>query len=200
VKNGVKPNVKNGVKSGVPSADDITVVAADERSAGDSPGCNVDVERWQQLAHAALLSEGASGELTLTFIDLDDIAELNAEHMGKTGPTDVLSFPLDDEPMIAPDGEAIPALLGDVVLSPAAADAQFAEHAGTYEDEIALLVVHGVLHILGHDHGEPVEAATMRSLELALLTEHHWGGPAPAEFRQLHDDQLDHDEPGDAAE
>jgi probable rRNA maturation factor len=192
--------VKYSVKPSVPSSDDITVVAADERSADDSPGCNVDVERWQRLARAALLTEGASGELTLTFIDLDDIAELNAEHMGKTGPTDVLSFPLDDEPMITPDGEVIPALLGDVVLSPAAADAQFAEHAGTYEDEIALLVVHGVLHILGHDHGEPVEAATMRSRELALLIEHHWGGPAPVKFRQLHHDQLDHDESGDAAE
>ena len=63
----------------MPSADDITVVAADERSADDSPGCNVDVERWERLAHATLLTEGASGELTLTFIDLDDIAELNVE-------------------------------------------------------------------------------------------------------------------------
>ncbi|WP_395154474.1 rRNA maturation RNase YbeY [Ilumatobacter sp.] len=188
-----------------PSADDITVVAADERSADDSPRWDVDVERWQQLAHAALLTEGASGELTLTFIDLDDMAELNAEHMGKIGPTDVLSFPLDDEPMITPDGEVIPALLGDVVLSPAVAGAQFADHAGTYEDEIALLVVHGVLHILGHDHAEPAEAATMRARELALLIEHHWGGPPPAEFRQLHvdqlhPDQLHRDETGEAAE
>lgn len=184
----------------MPSADDITVVAADERSADDSPGCDVDVDRWQQLAHAALLTEGGSGELTLTFIDLDDIAELNAEHMGKTGPTDVLSFPLDDEPMITPDGEAIPALLGDVVLSPAVAGEQCAGHAGTYEDELALLVVHGVLHILGHDHAEPGEAVTMRARELALLTEHHWGGPAPVEFRQLHHEEFDHDDAGGAAE
>ncbi len=182
-----KPSVKAGVKS---SADDITVVAADERSADDSPDFNVDVERWQRLAHAALLTEGASGELTLTFIDLDDIAELNVEYMGKTGPTDVLSFPLDDESMMTPEGEVIPALLGDVVLSPAVAGAQFADHAGTYDDEIALLVVHGVLHILGHDHAEPAEAATMRARELALLTAHHWGGPAPVEFQQIHHDEV----------
>ena len=53
--------------------------------------------------------------------------------MGKTGPTDVLSFPLDDESMMTPEGEVIPALLGDVVLSPAVAGAQFADHAGTYD-------------------------------------------------------------------
>lgn len=182
---------KPGAKPSVPTADDITVVAADARSADDSPGWDVDLGRWQQLAESALLTEGASGELTLTFIDRDDIAELNAEHMGKTGPTDVLSFPLDDEPMITPDGEVIPALLGDVVLSPAVAGGQFADHAGSYEDELALLVVHGVLHILGHDHGEPAEAATMRSRELALLTEHHWRGSAPVEFRQLHRDDGD---------
>jgi probable rRNA maturation factor len=158
-----------------------TVIAADERTADDSPAVVIDVPRWEQLALAVLLDEQVSGELTLTFIDADEIAELNAEHMGKTGPTDVLSFPMDDEPTAG-----VPRLLGDVVISPAVAAAQFADHAGTLDDELALLVVHGILHVRGHDHAEPDETAAMRRRELELLERHHWTGTAPDGFRQIH--------------
>ena len=159
-----------------------TVVVADERSDTDSPDVVVDVARWQQLALAVLVDSGAVGELTLSFIDRSDIAELNAEHMGKTGPTDVLSFPMDDEPVAG-----VPTLLGDVVVSPAVAVEQCADHAGSYDDEVALLVVHGVLHVLGHDHAEPDEAVVMRARELELLERFHWRGVAPTGFRQTHD-------------
>lgn len=162
---------------------DITVVAADERTTATD--LVVDVVRWAALAEVSLRTEGADGELTLTFIDDVDIAELNADYMGKTGPTDVLSFPLDDDD--APSLPGVPTLLGDIVISASMADRQFVEHAGTYDDELALLVVHGVLHILGHDHEEPDEAAVMRAREMALLEEHHWGGNAPPAFRQTHD-------------
>lgn len=161
---------------------DLTVVAADERSPDDSPGVTVDVARWERLAVAVLLDDGAAGELTLTFIDASDMAELNAEHMGKVGPTDVLSFPMDDDP--AP---GVPALIGDIVVSPSVAASQFADHAGTLDDELALLVVHGILHVRGHDHAEHDEASVMRARELELLERHHWSGPAPAGFRQTHD-------------
>ena len=163
------------------------VVVEDVRSADDSPQSVVDVDRWERLAAASLRTEQATGELTLTFIDRDEIAALNAEHMGKTGPTDVLSFPLDDEPM--PDSD-IPVLLGDIVISPAVAAGQCAEHAGTFDDEIALLVVHGVLHIIGHDHADPEERMVMQDRELALLSQQHWEGPAPVGFRQDHRDDL----------
>ena len=83
-----------------------------------------------------------------------------------------------------PDLDEIPLLLGDVVVCPAVAARNAPDHAGTVDDELALLVVHGVLHVLGHDHAEPDEAALMRARELALLEAHHWGGPAPAAFRQ----------------
>ncbi len=159
-----------------------TVVVADERSADDSPEATVTVERWQRLALDVLTDCGVVGELTLTFVDRDDIAELNAEHMGKPGPTDVLSFPMDDEPVTG-----VPTLLGDVVISPAVAAEQFTDHAGTFDDELALLVVHGILHVLGHDHAEPAETAVMRSRELDLLERFHWRGTAPAGFRQAHD-------------
>jgi probable rRNA maturation factor len=160
----------------------VSVVIADVRSDDDSPEVEVDVERWHRLAVAVLADQRAIGELTLTFVDADEIAELNEQHMGAVGPTDVLSFPLDDVPT-----PGVPTMLGDVVVCPRVAAAQFADHAGTLDDEVALLVVHGILHVLGHDHADPDEAATMRALELALLIEHHWHGPAPAGFRQTHD-------------
>jgi probable rRNA maturation factor len=160
----------------------VSVVCADERSdGGQAPP--VDVERWAALAEAVLDAQGASGELTVTFVDLDDIAELNAEHMDKDGPTDVLSFPLDDGDSIP----GVPALLGDVVICPDVALAQHADHAGSFDDEIALLVVHGILHVLGHDHADHDEGEIMRARELELLTALHWQGPPPAGFRQTHD-------------
>jgi len=152
------------------------VVCADEQDDVD-----IDAARWAALADAVLRAEGVSGELTLTFVDPAEIAALNAEHMGVAGPTDVLSFPLD-----AADGEPLdgtPVLLGDVVVCPAIAAAAAPDHGGTVDDELALLVVHGILHVLGHDHAEPVETAAMRDRERALLTEHHWHGPVPATFR-----------------
>ena len=81
----------------------------------------------------------------------------------------------------------MPVLLGDVVICPDVARAQAPSHAGTLDDELALLVVHGVLHVLGHDHAEADEAEAMRAKELELLVAHHWGGPPPADFRQAQD-------------
>lgn len=156
----------------------VTVVASDEQSAVD-----VDATRWADLAHAVLVAEGRTGELTLTFVERDEIAELNRAHMGVDGPTDVLSFPLDaaDD---APPTPGVPILLGDIVVCPEVAAEAAPQHAGTLDDELALLVVHGVLHILGHDHAEPEETATMRAAELDHLTRLYWHGPAPEGFRQ----------------
>ena len=82
----------------------------------------------------------------------------------------------------------VPLLLGDVVVCPDVAREQAPDHAGTLDDELALLVVHGVLHVLGHDHAESGDTALMRAKELELLSAHHWSGPAPAGFRQDHED------------
>jgi probable rRNA maturation factor len=156
----------------------VVVVGADGQSDVD-----VDVDRWCRLAAATLRDAGRSGELTLTFVDRSEIAQLNEQHLGEVGPTDVLSFPLD---AAVPEtvGDEVPVLLGDVVICPAIARDQAAGHAGTLDDELALLVVHGVLHVLGHDHAEADEAAAMRAEELAVLVAHHWAGPPPPAFRQ----------------
>lgn len=173
----------------------VTTSADDARAAFRADRIAIDVERWRCLAAGVLAAERRRGELTLTFVDADEMAALNAEHMGKDGPTDVLSFPLDaDQPEsfadVAADAAsgAVPpnVLLGDIVICPAVAAAQAADHAGTLDDELALLVVHGVLHVLGHDHAEPDETAVMRRRELDHLSALHWGGPPPAGFRHDH--------------
>jgi probable rRNA maturation factor len=155
-----------------------TVVVADEQASSDC--VDVDVDRWSRLASDVLATEGARGELTLTFVDRAEIAALNREHLGHDGPTDVLSFPLDDDDV----QPGVPVLLGDVVVCPVVAAEQARSHAGTLDDELALLVVHGVLHVLGHDHADDDDAAVMRARELELLQLHHWHGDVPAGFRQ----------------
>lgn len=165
--------------TGVDTPGRVEIVASDEQAAID-----VDVDRWADLARAVLIGEGRVGELTLTFVDTDEIAALNEEHMGVPGPTDVLSFPLDAATDPAGWSDAGPVLLGDVVVCPAVAAEAAPTHAGTLDDELALLTVHGVLHIVGHDHADPDEAVAMRRRELELLVAHHWGGPPPAGFDQ----------------
>ena len=73
-----------------------------------------------------------------------------------------------------------------MVVCPDVARRNAPDHAGTLDDELALLGVHGCLHVLGYDHAEPDETRIMRARELELLSAHHWGGPAPAGFRQEH--------------
>lgn len=166
---------------------------------------DVDLPRFRALALATLVAEGVRGacELSLFFVDEETISDLNSEHMGRHGPTDVLSFPIDGIEVLDtqgpgaltrgparphPDHDDMPTLLGDVVVCPAVAVRQAPVHAGTTDDELALLVVHGVLHVLGYDHAVDDDTAEMRARELAILCEYHWHGPAPAGFRQDHDE------------
>ena len=140
-------------------------------------------EALRGVVRGALESLGVErGEVHVLVSGDARLEELNTTYRGVTEATDVLSFPMDDEPT-----PGVPTLLVDVVISPAVAAQQFADHAGTLDDELALLVVHGVLHVLGHDHAEPEETASMRRRELELLEAHHWSGPAPSGFRQTHD-------------
>ena len=101
----------------------------------------VDEPRIAELARRTLVAEGISmGELSVSLVSREEMAELHERYLGETGPTDVLSFPQDDP--------ALGDLIGDVVLCPAVA----AEQPRDVRDEVALLVVHGVLHLLGYDH------------------------------------------------
>jgi len=193
VPEGSKPRLGGRARKG--GEGDPEVFVADEQEA-----VPVDARRWAALAEAVLAAEGVRGntELSVLFLGLDEIAALNAEFMGADGPTDVLAFPLDAEVVLAPsagstgpdrspaDPADAPLLLGDVVVCPAQAQAQASDHAGTLDDELALLVVHGVLHVLGYDHAEEAERERMRARERQLLEQLHWRGPAPDAFRQDH--------------
>jgi probable rRNA maturation factor len=153
----------------------LVVVGHDER---DGPPA-VDLERWVAVARGALVHEGIAGpgELTLVFVDEAEMADLNRHYMGVDGPTDVLAFPIDaaDAPP-RPGGAVPPRLLGDVVVCPEVARRYAGDKGMALEDELALLVVHGVLHVLGHDHVEPAEAEAMRAREVALLAALHRDG------------------------
>lgn len=161
----------------------------------------LDLGRWRALALDVLVERGIRGsaELNVLFVDEPAITALNEQYMGKSGPTDVLAFPMDGYEVVIGTGpgaqsrgpgreepahDEAPLILGDVVICPAVAAAQAESHAGNFGDEIALLLVHGVLHVLGHDHDTDEATAEMRSIELRLLETHHWRGPAPAGFRQ----------------
>jgi probable rRNA maturation factor len=163
----------------------IEVFAADEQT--DIP---VDTMRWVRLAEKVLEAEGLKGdaELSVLFVDEEAIADLNRRFLGKSGPTDVLAFPIDEEPVEggrSPDSGGtgpgylpaeptdLPVLLGDVVICPAVARRNAPSHAGTYEDEVALLVVHGILHLLGMDHVDDSEAEAMEKRERDLLARFH---------------------------
>lgn len=169
----------------------IEIFAADEQT--DQP---VDASRWVRLAEEVLADEQIRGdaELSLLFVDEATIAELNKRFLGRDGPTDVLAFPLDDEPPESgrfPDSggtgpglpsepDEVPVLLGDVVICPAVAYRNAPDHAGTYDDELALLVVHGILHLLGMDHVDNDEAEAMEARERQLLEKFHRPASPPA--------------------
>lgn len=124
-------------------------------------------------------------ELSVLLVDEDAMADLHQRWMGEPGPTDVLSFPMDElRPPPHLGGSAVgghepeqePGLLGDVVVCPEFAAKQARAGGHRTEDEIELLCIHGILHLLGYDHAEPDDHATMFSLQEQLLASWRAGG------------------------
>ncbi|HEY5302907.1 MAG TPA: rRNA maturation RNase YbeY [Acidimicrobiales bacterium] len=161
----------------------IDIYAADEQT-----DHVIALERWVELCCHALEEEGVRGlaEVSLIFSGESTMADLNEQFMGKKGPTDVLSFPIDAEPDPTgrvpdaggtgpgePPTPQIPQLVGDIVICPAVAARNAVEHECSFDDEIALLVVHGVLHLRGWDHVIDDEAEKMEARERDLLARHY---------------------------
>ncbi len=144
-------------------------MVVDDERVGPSIGRPVDVDACRLLVADVLAHEGLGGrdlEVHVHVVDEEAMTALNVEHMEGSASTDVLSFPVEDPAELAlASPSAVPLLLGDIVLCPAVADRQAADHTGDFDTEIALLLVHGVLHLLGHDHAEPDEEVIMRERE-----------------------------------
>ncbi|KUI23051.1 heat-shock protein [Mycobacterium sp. IS-1496] len=138
-------------------------------------GMDVSEEELISVARFVIekMNVNPAAELSMVLLDTSSMADLHMRWMDLPGPTDVMSFPMDElEPGGRPDSpEPGPSMLGDIVLCPdfAAKQAETAGHSLGHE--LALLTVHGVLHLLGYDHAEPDEEKEMFALQRELLEE-----------------------------
>ncbi|WP_277211516.1 rRNA maturation RNase YbeY [Isoptericola croceus] len=134
-------------------------------------GHEVDEAEFAALARFALdsLHVHPSSELSILFVDTATMTDLHVQWMDEPGPTDVLSFPMDELRPGREGEETPPGTLGDIVLCPdvAARQAQAAGHSTV--EELLLLTTHGILHLLGYDHAEPEEEKEMFALQRRLL-------------------------------
>lgn len=146
----------------------MSVFLADEQTE------QVGVDDLHSLAGLVLREEGypEDAEVTLLFISEAEMASYNERFLNREGPTDVLAFPVEELlPGVLPetDPQGPPLMLGDVVVAPAYVRRQAAKYGVSFEDEMALMVTHGILHLLGYDHIDDSDAERMESRERELL-------------------------------
>jgi probable rRNA maturation factor len=146
----------------------VSVFLADEQ------GEDLDLAGMRSLAELIISKEGYphDTEVTLLFVDDDEMASYNVRFLNRSGPTDVLAFPVEDlMPGLAPDPDPSgpPLMIGDVIIAPAYVKRQASELEVGFEDEMALMVAHGILHLMGYDHEADGAATAMESRESELL-------------------------------
>lgn len=146
----------------------MSVFLADEQTE------QVGLDELRALAESVLRHEGypEQAEVTILLVSEPEMASYNQKFLDREGPTDVLAFPLEElRPGRVPDHDrrGPPLMLGDVIVAPSYVRRQAAELGVTFEDEIALMVTHGILHLLGYDHVEDDDAEQMESKERELL-------------------------------
>ncbi len=134
----------------------------------------VDTAELHHLAELVLSDEGypKESELTILLVTEEEMTGYNERFLGRTGPTDVLAFPVEDLlPGVVPDVDphGPPLVLGDVLVAPAYVRRQAAELGVEFEDEMALMVTHGILHLLGYLHDDEADAVRMEQREIDLL-------------------------------
>jgi probable rRNA maturation factor len=146
----------------------VNIAIADER---DDP---LPIGPFSELATIVLAGEGlpADTEVAITFVDPTEMTVLHEQYMGKDGPTDVLAFPLEDSVPGSPPAATAsgpPVALGDVVICPDVVRANTEGDESLFADEMALMVVHGLLHLLGYDHIDDADAEQMEAQERRYL-------------------------------
>ena len=147
-------------------------------------GVAVDEESLVRLGNFLIdsLFVHPDADLSIILVDTEAMERLHIEWMDEPGPTDVLSFPMDELRPGTP-GRITPAgVLGDVVLCPEVAETQAAAAGHSTQEELLLLTTHGMLHLLGYDHAEPEEEKEMFGLQRQLLSD-FLGRQAPRETR-----------------
>jgi len=134
-------------------------------------GVEVDEAALQRLATFALdhLHVHPDAELAILLVDEAAMEQLHVQWMDEPGPTDVLSFPMDELRPGTEDEVTPPGLLGDLVICPQVAIAQAEEAGHAPADEMQLLTAHGILHLLGYDHAEPDEEKEMFDIQREIL-------------------------------
>jgi probable rRNA maturation factor len=142
-------------------------------------GDDVDITELSRLSRFVMdrMRVHPLAELCIKVVDEPTIAELNEQWMDKAGPTDVLAFPMDELRPGLVNEEPEEGVLGDLVLCPTVAERQAKDAGHSTQDEVDLLTVHGILHLLGYDHAEPEEHKEMFDLQATLLAEWRKAGP-----------------------
>jgi probable rRNA maturation factor len=155
----------------------------------------IDVSETELISVArfviAKMDVNPAAELSMVLLDTAAMADMHMRWMDLPGPTDVMSFPMDElEPGGRPDApEPGPSMLGDIVLCPEYAASQAAAAGPSLGHELARLTVHGVLHLIGYDHGEPDEEKEMFALQDRLLEE--WVADQVETYRQDRQEERD---------
>jgi probable rRNA maturation factor len=136
-------------------------------------GAAVDLRSIDALIEHHLVALGIHPDsvIAVTFIDTDRMTTLHEDWMQEPGPTDVLSFPIDELTLPAAGEISGPGILGDIVICPEFLGPQMLESGRTLQQESEFLVTHGILHLLGMDHQEPADHARMFALQDTLLSD-----------------------------
>ena len=170
VDNSKKIAVLSNLLKETPEADDATYIGViDKRLEKNS---EINLKALEKFAKK-IVEEAAPNkrplEMNVILLDSEEISALNEKHLSKSGPTDVLAFPIDE-----PDNETDDPvyLMGDVCICPEVAAHQAKDKDLNLEDEIALLLTHGILHLLGYDHYEESEEVEMKKMEKILIGRH----------------------------
>ena len=134
-------------------------------------GVAIDAAEFAALADHVLrvMHVNPRAELSILFIDPEPMAELHERWLDLPGPTDVMSFPMDELRPGTPDHDTPPGTLGDIVVCPQVAAKQALQAGHSAVEEMLLLTTHGILHLLGYDHAEPQEKEEMFALQRTLL-------------------------------